>query len=113
MTASEKTPKCPKPNMEDDKSDGMKAKGGREGKKSKEKEKRKEVLAVPPLFLQESGHSGGIPVEWDLAEGPANLFIPVDSGIYTGMFPGMVFPGMGRNGIPLEWFICLLFICHG
>ena len=22
-----------------------------------------EVLAVPPLFLQESGHSGGIPVE--------------------------------------------------
>ena len=57
-------------------------------------------------------------VDWDLAEGPANLFILVlsilvDSGIYTGMFPGMVFPGMGRNGIPLEWFICLLFICHG
>ena len=24
---------------------------------------KKEVLAVPPLFLQESGHSGGIPVE--------------------------------------------------
>ena len=22
-----------------------------------------EVLSVPPLFLQESGHSGGIPVE--------------------------------------------------
>ena len=22
-----------------------------------------EVLAVPPLFLQESGHSGGIPVD--------------------------------------------------
>ena len=31
-----------------------------------------EVLAVPPLFLQKSSHSGGI---------------PVDSGIYTGMFP--------------------------
>ena len=24
-----------------------------------------EVLAVPPLFLQESGHSGGIPVDSD------------------------------------------------
>ncbi|EDQ98590.1 uncharacterized protein LACBIDRAFT_335828 [Laccaria bicolor S238N-H82] len=35
-----------------------------------------EVLSVPPLFLQESGHSGGIPVEWNLAEGPAKLFIP-------------------------------------
>ena len=58
-----------------------------------------EVLAVPPLFLQESSHSGGI---------------PVDSGIYTGMFPGMVFPGMDWNGVPrnpLELFICLLFIC--
>ena len=50
-----------------------------------------EVLAVPPLFLQESGHSGGI---------------PVDSGIYTGMFRGMVFHGMDRNTVPRngqEW----------
>ena len=52
---------------------------------------KNEVLAVPPLFLQESGHSGGIPVA---------------SGIYTGMFPGI-----GRNGIPAESFICLLCIC--
>jgi hypothetical protein len=27
------------------------------------KETTNEVLAVPPLFLQESGHSGGIPVD--------------------------------------------------
>ena len=27
------------------------------------KEQKREVLAVPPLFLQESGHSGGIPVD--------------------------------------------------
>ena len=26
-------------------------------------DKSSEVLAVPPLFLQESGHSGGIPVD--------------------------------------------------
>ena len=37
-----------------------------------------EVLAVPPLFLQESGHSSGI---------------LVDSGIYTGMLNGVP-----RNG---------------
>ena len=66
--------------------------------KSEDEGSGEEVLAVPPLFLQESGHSGGI---------------PVDSGIYTGMFPGMVFPRMGRNAILLERFICLLLICHG
>jgi hypothetical protein len=41
------------------------------------------------------------------------------SGIYTGMVPGMAFPGMGRNRIPLEFrsnSVCLfvthsLFIC--
>ncbi|KIJ93782.1 hypothetical protein K443DRAFT_643488, partial [Laccaria amethystina LaAM-08-1] len=45
--------------------------------------------------------------------------IPVEfdhSGIYTGMVPGMAFPGMGRNGIPVEFrsnSVCLfsLFIC--
>jgi hypothetical protein len=32
--------------------------------------------------------------------------IPVEfdhSGIYTGMVLGMAFPGMGRNGIPVEF----------
>ena len=49
-----------------------------------------EVLAVPPLFLQESSHSGGIPVV---------------SGIYTRMFPKI-----GRNRILVGLFICLLCI---
>jgi hypothetical protein len=49
--------------------------------------------------------------------------IPVEfdhSGIYTGMVPGMAFPGMGRNGIPLEFqrnsirisFVYLLLIVY-
>ena len=47
-------------------------------------------------------------VEWNLPGGLANLFIPVfstlvDAGIYTSMFPGI-----GRNRILLELFICLL-----
>jgi hypothetical protein len=45
-----------------------------------------------------------IPVEFD------------DSGIYTRMVPGMAFPGMGRNGIPVEFrsnsvSLFSLFIC--
>ena len=54
---------------------------------------------MPPYFCRNLV----ILVEWNLAEGPANLIIPVDSGIYTRMFPGMVFPGMGRNGIVVQW----------
>jgi hypothetical protein len=36
------------------------------------------------------------------------------SGIYTGMVPGMAFPGMGRNEIPLEfcWNSVCLFVTH-
>ena len=67
-----------------------------------------EVLAVSPPNPAEIWSFQWILVEWNLAEGPANLFIPVfsilvDSGIYTG-----VFPGIGRNRILLEIFICLL-----
>ena len=41
-----------------------------------------EVLSVPHRFLPDSGDSGGIwciPEEWKLAEGSANIAIPVDS----------------------------------
>ena len=73
---------------------------------------------MPPLFLQESGHSGGIPVDsggMKFSRRPCQIIysgvfhssgIPVDSGIYTGMFPGI-----GRNRILVELFICLLCIC--
>jgi hypothetical protein len=39
--ASENTSKCPKPNVDDDETEGNKTKGGRDGKKSREKERRK------------------------------------------------------------------------
>ena len=48
-----------------------------------------EVLSVPHRFMLDSGDSGGIrciPEEWKLAEGSANIAIPVDSrsgGILT------------------------------
>ena len=61
-------------------------------------------MSAPPI-LKESGHSSG------LAGSPASFFILVDSGIYTRMFPGMLFPKMGRNGIPLKSVYLLLFIC--
>ena len=76
----------------------------------------REVLAVPPIFLQESSHSGGIPVDsggMKLAEGSANLFIPVfsiplDPRIYTRMFPRMVFPRIWWNRL----FVCYLFVIN-
>ena len=50
-----------------------------------------------------------IPVEWNIYSGVSHSSgIPLDSGIYTGMFPGM-----GRNRIPVELFVCLfvMYLC--
>lgn len=59
-----------------------------------------EVLAVPPLFLQESSHSGGILVEWNLAGRCSDFVIPVLShsgGIWSFRNLHWNVPG---NGVP-------------
>ena len=74
-----------------------------------------EVLAAPPLFLEESGHSGGIPVDSGGMKFSRRLCSFIYSSVFhSGGFWNLHWNGVPQNGVPqnpLELFICLLFIC--
>ena len=76
--------------------------------------KKREVLLVPPLFLLDSGHSGGI---WWSRIWQEGLLIfsfrcilsPAEfghSGIETGMVPRLTGTECNRNPV-----VCLAFVC--